>query len=91
LEGGHNGSRSGEWFRTCYQFIFEKFALDFGRFGRPANFNPEETRAHFASLERMMANIRGHALEDDADARPPLVIRLRAHTDDEVLDDPYAP
>jgi hypothetical protein len=91
LDGGHNGSRSGEWFRTCYQFIFEKFGLDFARFGRSANFNPEANDAHFASLHRMMANIRGRTLADGMEPRPHLVLRLRAPPDDEAADEQYGP
>jgi pimeloyl-ACP methyl ester carboxylesterase len=92
LEGGHNGGRSGEWFRTCYQFIFDKLGLDFGRFERTADFNAEATQAHFASLERMMANIRGHALGGEAEGGPPFVLRLRATPDeDEDGDPPYGP
>jgi pimeloyl-ACP methyl ester carboxylesterase len=90
LTGGHNGSRSGEWHRTCYQFIFEKFGLDFRRFERSAHFSGENTQAHFASLAGMVANMRRHVL-GDGEPRPRLVLRLRAPPEDDPVDEEFGP
>jgi hypothetical protein len=53
LEGGHNGVRSVNWLRQCYNFIFEKFGIDGAEF-RLAHLIGFELTALFRSIPPRM-------------------------------------
>jgi hypothetical protein len=63
FEGGHNGTRPIHWFKKCYQFVFEKFEMDFGAFKMLSFHGFERTAAHFASIKSMLTNSREREVE----------------------------